>query len=99
MCLSNDGQALEIFKWGNRALYLLLFLSCMVVMGYWHTRYVFLNVMFLLVVCALTFPMLFYKEEERMKDKNYVCSKCGNSIMVEFEIILWCCGLKMIGKN
>ena len=58
--VSND-KALEIFKWGNRALYLMLFLSCMVVMGYWHVPITFT---FLGAVFALILPLLFYKEEE-----------------------------------
>ena len=44
MCLSNDGP-LEIIKWSYRLLYLLLFIVCMVVMGYWHVpiTYTFLG--------------------------------------------------------
>lgn len=60
MHLSND-EALEIFKWGDRLLYLLLFISCMVAMGYWHTiiTYTFLASEFCLIL-----PWLFYKDDD-----------------------------------
>ena len=59
MHLSND-EALEIFKWGDRLLYLLLFISCMVTMGYWHT---IITYTFLASVFCLILPLLFYKDD------------------------------------
>lgn len=61
MCLSNDEPPLDIIKWGDRLLYLILFISCMVVMGYWHVpmTYAFLGAVF-----ALILPMLFYKDAD-----------------------------------
>ena len=34
-------EPLVILKWGKRALYALLFISLMVVMGYWHAPFTF----------------------------------------------------------
>ena len=59
MCNSID-RPIEIFKWGDRALYLMLFISCMVVMGYWHVPITFT---FLGSVFCLILPLLFHKEE------------------------------------
>ena len=61
MCISNDRKALEIFKWGDRALYLLLFISWMVVMGYWHVP---ITYTFLGSVTVLIFILLFRKDDE-----------------------------------
>ena len=36
MYVSNDEQALEIFKWGNRLLYLALFVFIIVSISYWN---------------------------------------------------------------
>jgi len=40
-----DEQALKIIRWSYSALYILLFIACMVVMGYWHVpiTYTFLG--------------------------------------------------------
>jgi len=59
MRLPND-EALAVIKWAYRALYLMLFISCMVVMGYWHVSITFT---FLGSVFALIFPILFSKKE------------------------------------
>ena len=67
MCLSNDEQALRIFKWGNRALYLMLFISWMVVMGYWHVTITFT---FLGSVSALIISQLFHKEKKKEIDPS-----------------------------
>ena len=64
MCLSND-RPLELIKWGNRALYLMLFLSWMVVMGYWHVT---ITWTFLGSVCALILPLLFHKEDPNKEE-------------------------------
>ena len=57
---SND-EALEILKWGDRLLYLLLFISCMIAMGYWHT---IITYTFLAAVFCLILPLLFYKADD-----------------------------------
>ena len=61
MCGSPDGPATMI-RWGVRSLYVLLFLSCMVVMGRWHLpiTYTFLGSVFCLIL-----PTLFLPEVER----------------------------------
>jgi len=56
-----------LIKWGNRALFLMLFISCMVVMGYWHT---IITYTFLVSVFALILPLLFYKDEDTRADMN-----------------------------
>ena len=63
---SND-RPLELIKWGERSLYVLLFISCMVVMGYWHVpiTYTFLGAVFCLIL-----PVLFYKEEKEEIDPS-----------------------------
>ena len=62
MCVSNVEQIETLLKWGHRALYVLLFISLMVVMGYWHT---IITYTFLASVLCLILPALFYKEEEQ----------------------------------
>ena len=65
MCLSNDGpledKALTIFKWGDRALYLMLFVSFMAARRYWHLPF---TLPFLGAVVCFTFVVLFRKKEE-----------------------------------
>lgn len=56
MCGSPDGQAIIVIRWGVRSLYVLLFLSCMVVMGRWHLP---ISIAFLGSVFALILPVLF----------------------------------------
>jgi CHASE2 domain-containing sensor protein len=63
MYYPND-RPLEIIKWVNRALYLMLFISWMVVMGYWHVPITFT---FLGSVTALILSQLFYKKEDEEK--------------------------------
>lgn len=62
MCGSTDGP-LTLIRWGVRSLYLLLFLSCMVVMGRWHEP---ITITFLGSVFCLILPVLFL-----MKDENW----------------------------
>ena len=61
---------IRLIKWGNRALYVLLFISCMVVMGYWHTiiTYTFLGSVF-----ALILPLLFWDEGEEDSEQEISC--------------------------
>ena len=62
MRLSNGGpldDPLNILKWGYRALYVLLFISLIVVMGYWHT---IITYTFLGAVLALLLPVIFSRE-------------------------------------
>ena len=61
MCGSPDGS-LILIRWGVRALYVLLFLSCMVVMGRWHLP---ITIAFLGSVFSLILPVLFLPEIER----------------------------------
>ena len=58
MCLSIS-EPLTLLKWGYRALYVLLFISLMVVMGYWHT---IITYTFLGSVLALLLPIIFSRE-------------------------------------
>ena len=53
---------LTVLRWANRALYLLLFVSLIVVMGYWHISitYTFLGSVFCLIM-----PTLFLDKLER----------------------------------
>jgi len=59
MRLSVDGP-LDLIKWGNRFLWLELFIALMVVMGYWHT---IITYTFLASVFCLILPVLFTKED------------------------------------
>jgi len=68
---SNDNEALEIFKWGDRLLYLMLFISCMVVMGYWHVP---ITYTFLGAVICLILPLLFSKEDEEKEERAIISS-------------------------
>ena len=61
MCGANDEQALRIFKWGDRALYLMLFVSFIAARRYWHLPF---TLSFLGAVVCLTFVILFRKKEE-----------------------------------
>jgi len=67
MCVSNDEQALEILKWGDRALYLMLFISWAVVMGYWYVPITFT---FLGSVTILILIVLFRKKEEESEEAD-----------------------------
>jgi len=58
----SDVGAIEAIKWGIRSLYVLLFLSCMVVMGRWHLP---ISIAFLGSVFSLILPILFLPEIER----------------------------------
>ena len=51
-----------MMRWGIRSLYVLLFLSCMVVMGRWHLP---ISIVFLGSVFSLILPILFTPEIER----------------------------------
>lgn len=69
MCVSIDGQAITVIRWGRRSLYVLLFLSCMVVMGRWTLpiTYTFLGSVFSLIL-----PVLFSltdEDLERLEEK------------------------------
>ena len=55
MCVPCD-RPLRLIRWGVRSLYVLLFLSCMVVMGRWEQP---LSIAFLGSVFALILPVLF----------------------------------------
>ena len=55
MCGSPD-RPIEVLRWGRRSLYVLLFISCMVVMGRWHLP---ISIAFLGSVFALILPVLF----------------------------------------
>lgn len=59
MCHPDVGP-LTLIRWGYRSLYVLLFISCMVVMGYWHVP---ITLPFLGSVFALILPLLFSKHE------------------------------------
>ena len=52
-------EPLEIIKWSFRLLYVLLFISSMVVMGQWHT---IITYTFLGSALALLFPILFSRK-------------------------------------
>ena len=56
---------LEVMKWGVRSLYVLLFISCMVVMGRWHLPITFT---FLGSVFCLIIPVLFLMQEDIQED-------------------------------
>jgi len=73
---TNDEMIIEakrLLKWGYRSLYLLLFISCMVIMGY---EYVAFTLPFLGSIFACLFPLIFSKKEllpkEALKDKELV---------------------------
>jgi hypothetical protein len=53
-------EPLDVIKWGYRFLYLLLFVSLMVVMGYWQSS---VTIPFLGAVLALLLPLIFSREE------------------------------------
>lgn len=55
MCVSSE-EPIKLIKWGVRSLYVLLFISCMVVMGKWHLP---TTIPFLGSVFALILPVLF----------------------------------------
>jgi hypothetical protein len=50
---------LTVIKWANRALYLLLFISLIVVMGKWHLS---ITYTFLASVFCFILPILFLKD-------------------------------------
>ena len=58
-----------LFKWGSKLLYVLLFISCMVAMGYWHLPTTF---PFLAAVFCFIFPQLFRKKEEIESDETNI---------------------------
>ena len=66
MCGSSDGQALAVIRWGVRSLYVLLFISCMVVMGRWHQP---ITIAFLGSVFALILPVLFTFNDEDLEER------------------------------
>ncbi len=59
MHLSITGP-LEVLKWAYRLLYLELFISLMIVMGYWQHP---VTIPFLGAVMALLFPLVFSRKE------------------------------------
>ncbi len=65
---SND-EPLEILKWAGRLLYLALFISCMVVMGYWHLPFTF---PFLGAVGALLYVGFIWKNKEEAEEEREV---------------------------
>ena len=66
-----DARPVVLITWGTRFLWVELFISLIVVMGYFHTIYTYL---FLGAVLCLLLPQLFYKEEgevvETITDMN-----------------------------
>lgn len=66
MCSSPD-RPITVIRWGVRSLYVLLFLSCMVVMGRWHLPITFT---FLGSVFCLIIPVLFLLKDENWEDCN-----------------------------
>ena len=61
MCNSYD-EPITLIRWGIRSLYVLLFLSCMIVMGKWTEP---ITLAFLGSVFCLILPILFLPEIER----------------------------------
>ena len=75
MCVPCD-RPLRLIKWGVRSLYVLLFLSCMVVMGRWEQP---LSIAFLGSVFALILPVIFTindadLEELRLEQQVHTCT-------------------------
>ena len=73
MCVSGNEPPLTLLKWGYRLLWVLLFISFMVVMGQWHT---IITYTFLGSAVALLFPILFSRKVFEMRE-NVKCSWCG----------------------
>ena len=69
-------RPLEIITWGYRLLWVLLFISLIVVMGYWHT---IITYTFLAAVLALLLPVLFsrevfFGEDDNLEDDVHKCT-------------------------
>ena len=65
MCGSPDGQVIIVIRWGVRSLFVLLFISCMVVMGRWHEP---ITIAFLGSVFALILPVIFTINDADIED-------------------------------
>ena len=64
-------RPLEIIRWAYRLLYVLLFISLMVVMGYWHTIITFTFLASVLVPILLCFSS---KKEFETRDDVHKCT-------------------------
>ena len=65
MCGSSDVQAIIVIRWGVRSLFVLLFISCMVVMGRWQLP---ITIAFLGSVFALILPVIFTINDADIED-------------------------------
>jgi len=66
MHAADDKQVVQVMTWAYRSLYVLLFISLIVVMGYWRLTitYTFLASVICLLLPLLFSRDLFFKDEE-----------------------------------
>ena len=67
--LDPTNRPLVILKWGHRALFVLLFISLMVVMGYWHVPFTFA---FLGAIGALLYVGFVWTNKEDLESDLHV---------------------------
>ena len=69
MCNKTSNEPLTLIKWGDRFLWVLLFISLMVVMGYWHTiiTFTFLGSVMVLFYIALIWRNYIIEKQEIVK--------------------------------
>lgn len=69
MCNSTSSEPLTLIKWGDRFLWVLLFISLMVVMGYFHTiiTFTFLGSIMVLFYIALIWRNYIIEKQEIVK--------------------------------